>query len=1171
MVFDFDVKIFCQNLRATKPPYECPVPGCSRIYKSFSGIQFHLYNFDHENSVVSPQSAPLQKCNQKKGRWHHRQSRRSPSPPDYFPTAQEALTYAESQRVVEVDVEGRTHRISISEPINVIIADVVDSETNKHEEKLKPEEKIEKPPSKVGKNPENSKIHKESGSTVLPEASFQILPDYDAPIAPARPAVYYKFVEKSPEELDEEVEYDMDEEDCAWLDLMNAKRKTDGFPEISADTFEMLMDRLEKESHFQNQCSGKDVSSVDEDAVCCICNDGECENTNAILFCDMCNLPVHQECYGVPYIPEGQWLCRRCLQSPSRAVDCVLCPNKGGAFKQTDSGRWAHVVCALWVPEVCFANTVFLEPIDSIENIPPARWKLTCYICKQRGLGACIQCHKANCYTAFHVTCAQLAGLFMKMEAVRESGANGTSYNVRKTAYCDVHTPADNEGAEDDEGKVDSLKKAKAKAKSREKMRKARKILAEKRSAVPVVSIPTISPDRLTKIASMISMPKKHQFLQRLLGYWTLKRQNRNGVPLLRRLQIAHQTRRDQVCWPDTDKQTNKLKEQLKYWQRLRQDLERSRLLIELVRKREKLKREYIRVVQLECEMRLHPLQIMLAELLDQLQEKDTANIFAEPVDLNEVPDYLDFITHPMDFSTMRRKLNHHEYGNFSDFEGDFNLIVKNCMTYNAKDTFYYRGALKMRDQGGAIIRQARRHAELVGYDLNTGIHLKVAPQYVNDVIDEDKVTEDMDAFLNSEERESLPLEEQLQRLLEMLDKTVNIKHGGARTKRSKHLKTEITKVRRKISMRESGMSWSKLEQQDTSETESEREKDLFVEKNKRTKEAENRKEKEKEKMKENKTEEPEKKEEGVTKNKNNKIPPALPLLPREKALEDDITSTSSESLPLPSPLSPPSLTFSVSPQPPPVAPKRSPKTRGLKKTVKKKASKTAAKSATSIRSPKRVTSPPALPPAKSPKLSKRTASSPPPHLSSPSTSPLPTRSHKSGGAVSGRSPKRNTSPPVLKPQAPIPSSKPKDWDKEHPHSHRGRTQKHLATPVLAEPPEKLPKKDKPFTGRSRRASTVKQSQDREKEREKKKDSEHKKEASGTGANRTVYGTNPKATNHIEETTADNKKVVRQTTTGNGGEGSDDPLSTSGVNRRTAILFKRKLLVHGEVDHTVQA
>ena len=100
-------------------------------------------------------------------------------------------------------------------------------------------------------------------------------------------------------------------------------------------------------------------------------------------------------------------------------------------------------VCALWVPEVGFGNTVFLEPIDGLKNVPSARWKLTCYICKQRNAGACIQCHRTNCYTAFHVTCAQQAGLYMKMEPVKKSGENGVTISIKKEAYCDAHTPSD--------------------------------------------------------------------------------------------------------------------------------------------------------------------------------------------------------------------------------------------------------------------------------------------------------------------------------------------------------------------------------------------------------------------------------------------------------------------------------------------------------------------------------------------------------------------------------------------------------------------------------------------------------------------------------------------------------------------------------------------------------
>lgn len=54
---------------------------------------------------------------------------------------------------------------------------------------------------------------------------------------------------------------------------------------------------------------------------------------------------------------------------------------------------------------------------------------------------------------------------------------------------------------------------------------------------------------RLSKITNCLTSQRKSQFMQRLHSYWTLKRQSRNGVPLLRRLQTHLQSQRncDQV------------------------------------------------------------------------------------------------------------------------------------------------------------------------------------------------------------------------------------------------------------------------------------------------------------------------------------------------------------------------------------------------------------------------------------------------------------------------------------------------------------------------------------------------------------------------------------------------------------------------------------------------
>ena len=76
-----------------------------------------------------------------------------------------------------------------------------------------------------------------------------------------------------------------------------------------------------------------------------------------------------------------------------------------------------------------------------------------------------------------------------------------------------------------------------------------------------------------------------------------------------------------------------------------------------------------------------------------------------------------------MAFSTMQVKLEAMEYKGIDEFEADFNIMVENCLSYNERETIFFRAGVKMRDQGGTIIRQAKREIENIGFDPETGLH----------------------------------------------------------------------------------------------------------------------------------------------------------------------------------------------------------------------------------------------------------------------------------------------------------------------------------------------------------------------------------------------------------------------------------------------------------------
>lgn len=64
---------------------------------------------------------------------------------------------------------------------------------------------------------------------------------------------------------------------------------------------------------------------------------------------------------------------------------------------------------------------------------------------------------------------------------------------------------------------------------------------------------------------------------------------------------------------------------------------------------------------------------------------------FLRPVMKNEVPDYYDVIEKPMDFGTIKYKLNMGEYREDSHFMSDAVLVFQNCNTYNQTEDDVYK------------------------------------------------------------------------------------------------------------------------------------------------------------------------------------------------------------------------------------------------------------------------------------------------------------------------------------------------------------------------------------------------------------------------------------------------------------------------------------------------
>jgi len=85
--------------------------------------------------------------------------------------------------------------------------------------------------------------------------------------------------------------------------------------------------------------------------------------------------------------------------------------------------------------------------------------------------------------------------------------------------------------------------------------------------------------------------------------------------------------------------------------------------------------------------------------VLNKIVRFDTYSLFEEEVTENEAPGYYDIVKKPMDFGTMKKKLQKGDYGDgstaMSALYADFLLVIDNCILYN--------------DEGGDVIDEAAR------------------------------------------------------------------------------------------------------------------------------------------------------------------------------------------------------------------------------------------------------------------------------------------------------------------------------------------------------------------------------------------------------------------------------------------------------------------------------
>ncbi|GMH40400.1 hypothetical protein BSKO_08304 [Bryopsis sp. KO-2023] len=87
------------------------------------------------------------------------------------------------------------------------------------------------------------------------------------------------------------------------------------------------------------------------------------------------------------------------------------------------------------------------------------------------------------------------------------------------------------------------------------------------------------------------------------------------------------------------------------------------------------------------------PRRIDLERVVDHVQKQDKNEIFKDPVTEDVAPNYFSVISKPMDFTTVRKKLDGGGYTSWQSLGDDLMTMFQNAMVYNSPNTTFHKQA----------------------------------------------------------------------------------------------------------------------------------------------------------------------------------------------------------------------------------------------------------------------------------------------------------------------------------------------------------------------------------------------------------------------------------------------------------------------------------------------